>query len=272
MSQRSIRKMSLQLTPLLDLLLIVIFAQYLEVQETQVATEQQSATAVLERDQAAAENAKLQATLADLEAALELLKSQLAVQSDQLRQAEDLTEQSIRQQQVVGELLSQLFNVPEQDIDAVLNPNGPPPGRTAAEIQRLKNRFRQISTEQSGRILEHLLTYDEIRKRCDVWNIHITPDNFLILSSGDISLKMQVPIDIEQDFVQQEFVDQFVETAHTLPDPKSLVILMLTYDRKSQRWATQGARETLPEIALRLNRTGDARTRYEYADLGFRIE
>ncbi len=245
------RKMSLQLTPLLDLLLIVIFAQYMEVQETQVTIVEKAAATTLERDAAIA---ALSAKEADLQQIQEDLKT------------------TIQQEQVIANLLVELFDLPEAEVQAILERNVPPGGRTAMEIQRLKERFKQTTIEQSGRVIEHLLTYDEIRKRCDVWDVHVTPQNFLTLSSGDKTLQVQVPLDIDEDFVQDAFVEKFIETGHTLPEPKSLVITMLTYDRQSQRWAVQGVREALPQISLRLNAESEGRTRYDYADLGFRIE
>ncbi len=245
------RKMSLQLTPLLDLLLIVIFAQYMEVQETQVTIVEKAATTTIERDAALA-------ALSEKEA--------------DLQQVQDELKTTIQQEQVIASLLVDLFDVPEEEVQAILDKNVPPGGRTAMEIERLKERFKQTTVEQSGRVIEHLLTYDEIRKRCDIWDVHVTPQNFLTLSSGDKTLQIQIPLDIDEEFVQQTFVEKFIETAHTLPEPKSLVITMLTYDRRSQRWAVQGVREALPQISLRLNSESDARTRYDYADLGFRIE
>lgn len=245
------RKMSLQLTPLLDLLLIVIFAQYLEVQETQVVIEENAATAVEQRDVAIAK----------------LEQQKLEVQHIQ----NDL-EATLEQDQVVAKLLQELFEIPEQEIDQILANRQPPGSRTTADSERLKERFRQLAVEQSGRVVAHLLTYEEILKRCDLWEVHVTPDNFLTLSSGSQTLQMQVPIDIQKDFVQQDFIDHFIELAHTLPEPKSLAIAILTYDRRSQRWAVQGIRETLPQITLRLNRESAQRTRYDYADLGFRVE
>ena len=272
MNGERVKKMTLQLTPLLDLLLIVIFAQYLEVQETQETIEQTASTAVTERDEAIASLSQLKDSFQEMTARLTLAQGELSEKSEALTSAKEQLEQTRQQQEQIGDLVVELFRVPQQDVNAALNPNAPPPGRTAAEIERLKERFRQIAVEQSGRVIEHLLSYEEIRKRCDVWDVHVQPDNFLTLSSGEKVLKMQIPIDISRDFVQDEFITKFIETAHTLPEPKSLVIMMLTYDRKSQRWATQGIRETLPEIVLELNRTSDGRTRYDHADLGFRIE
>lgn len=244
-------KMNLQLTPLLDLLLIVIFAQYLEVQETQEAIQDNAANAIVERDAAVD-------ALSEAEKKLQLVQKEL--------------DANLEQERVLAETLSELFKIPEKDIENVLNSRRPPGVRTTADVERLKERFRQIAVEQSGRVVSHLLTYEEIRKRCDIWDVHVTPNNFLTLSSNDKTLKLQIPLDISEDFVQQEFVDQFIELANTLPEPKSLVIALLTYERASQRWAVQGVRESLPQIVLRLNFESAGRTRYDYAELGFRIE
>ncbi|TWT52087.1 hypothetical protein KOR42_31840 [Thalassoglobus neptunius] len=269
---QGVRKMTLQLTPLLDLLLIVIFAQYMEVQETQVAVEQEASAALVERDQTIAELKTVEAELFETAQRLSVLRGELSEQSQQLALAQDQLETTQQQQNVLTDLLVELFDIPEQVVERTITSTKPPAGRTTSEVERLKERFRQIAVEQSGRVIEHLLSYEEIRKRCDVWDVHVTPDNFLTISSGDQILKMQIPIDISKDFVQQEFIDEFIETAHTLPDPKDLVIMMLTYDRRSQRWATEGVRDALPQIILRMNFESSSRTRYDYADLGFRIE
>lgn len=245
------RKLSMQLTPLLDLLLIVIFAQYLEVQETQATVEEEAVTAVLERD-----------------VAIETL----AQKEQELQQVREELETTLQQELVLAGQLQELFDLPEEEVREIFDRTRPPGRQTARDVERFKERFRQIAVEQSGRIVEHLLTYEEIRKRCDVWDVHIHPSNFLTLSSGNKTLQMQVPLDIDDDFVQQEFVERFAELAHTLPEPKSLVLLLQTYDRKSQRWAVQGVRETLPQVVQRLNAESAGRSRYDYADLGFRID
>ncbi|MBT5020913.1 hypothetical protein OAF42_02180 [Planctomicrobium sp.] len=245
------RKMNLQLTPLLDLLLIVIFAQYLEVQETQETIEDNATSAIVERDVAVD-------ALSEAEDKLQLVQKEL--------------DANLEQQRILADTIAELFKIPEKEIENILNSHRPPGVRTAADVERLKERFRQIAVEQSGRVVSHILTYEEIRKRCDIWDAHITPDNFLTLSSSDKTLKLQIPLDISEDFVQEEFIDQFIELAHTLPEPKSLVIALLSYERASQRWAVQGVREALPQIMLRLNFESAGRTRYDYAELGFRIE
>ncbi len=245
------RKVSLQLTPLLDLLLIVIFAQYLEVQETQETIQNNAITAEQNRDAALAS---------------------LSEKEDELRQVQAELNSILQREQTIAKVIAEVLDIPEEVIQAVLTRKLSSGGRTAAEVEKLKERFRQTAVEQSGRVIEHMLTYEEIRKRCDVWDVHITPQNFLTLSSGEKTLQLQIPLDIDEDFVQEEFVNQFVELAHTLPEPKSLVIALMTYDRRSQRWAVQGIREALPQVSLRLNEESAGRSRFDYADLGFRLE
>lgn len=237
-------KMNLQLTPLLDLLLIVIFAQYLEVQETQVAIESQAETAIQERD-----------------AAIEQISS-----------LNEEIEQQKQHREIISELLTELFDVPMQDVETMIHQNRIPGRDQQAEIQRLKQRFEELASDSSGKVVEHLLTYEEMRKRCDIWTVHVSPDNFLNFSNEVKTLQLQIPLDISNDFVKKEFVDRFIEMVHTLPETKSLAIMLLTYDRRSQRWAVQGVRDSMAQVALRLNLESAGRTRFDYAELGFRIE
>lgn len=244
-------RMTLQLTPLLDLLLIVIFAQYLDVRESQVVIETRAAA--------------LQQELNESQQQLKLATGALQDVRQELRLMDD-------QQQVLGVVLQELFQIPQDELRRLLQRKLPPGVRSAQELERLQEQVRELSQEQPVKLVEHLLSYEEIRKRCDLWDVHVTPDNFLVLSSGGKSARMQIPRDVDEDFVQRAFADRFIELSQALSEPKSLVILLMTYDRASQRWAVGGVRDVLPQIVLRLNFESTGRSRYAYADLGFRLE
>ncbi|QDT34097.1 hypothetical protein [Thalassoglobus polymorphus] len=245
------RKMTLQLTPLLDLLLIVIFAQYLEVQETQVVVEKNAAAALVERDEAVAAMTQME---------------------ERLQFAEANLEETLERERIVAKLLSELFEIPDQDIEKILRRQLSSGVLSDVDLENLKERIRQLSDEKSNQIVSHLLAYEEIRKRCDVWNIHVTPQNYLTLTSDNTTLRMQFPRDLSTDFAQQDFINRFIELAHTLPEPKSLVILMLTYESESTEGDLEPVQEALPQITVRLNFESAGRSRYDYADLGMRIE
>ena len=62
-----------------------------------------------------------------------------------------------------------------------------------------------------------------------------------------------------------------LETAYrSLPQPKHLVILLLTYDRNARLTVTEGISAALPKIVDRLTSASTGLTRFEYADMGVR--
>ena len=123
------RRLTMQLTPLLDLLLIVIFAQFMDVREREATTVDEAKQAVELRFQAEAELADLQSTheravdalnqAAQLVAQLRSQNQELEQNSDQLQSE---VERAVAQQRLLGELVSQLFHIPGDTIAEVLLP------------------------------------------------------------------------------------------------------------------------------------------------------
>jgi hypothetical protein len=56
-----------------------------------------------------------------------------------------------------------------------------------------------------------------------------------------------------------------------LPDPKSLVVVLLTYDRGTRLIVTEALAQTMPRITRRLAEDSREAVRFEYADLGIRV-
>ncbi len=171
------RKLTLQLTPLLDLMLIVFFLQYLQLRETD--QKRASAAEVVRQDAArlAEELEAARRLAADVTRQSELLRQQLA---DEQRRAKGLadaaatersrSDQLLAREDELGRLVVELFNVPQADVEKVLaNSGAGGVARSPQEIAELKKQFRDLATAQSARMIRHLLVFDEIRKRCDVW-------------------------------------------------------------------------------------------------------
>ncbi len=112
------RKLSLQLTPLLDLLLIVIFAQYLEVrlastkavEDISLKADQQTADALEEKRLA---EEKLAALLNDRQTLQSQLQAQLADLTEEMQKA-------LNQRRDLAELVAKLFQIPQEVLDKAL--------------------------------------------------------------------------------------------------------------------------------------------------------
>ena len=249
------RKLTLQLTPLLDLLLIVFFAQYMEVK---MIAEQQSERAEVGREEARADLDAVQKQLADLQ-------RQLAEREQKQRDTER-AEYSSREQ--LGQLFGEMFRIPAATIqkiadrrssdEAVLSP---------AEIAALKAEFKSLSTARADQVVDHLLTFAEMKKRFDVWELYVQQDNSLIITAGAHQKRLQ-PDDIQ---TPELFSDEFFKLYKSFPQTKSVVLILVSYgdSQLRYRWAvTKG----LPAVAERMRQDSNGTIKFEYAVLGFRPE
>ncbi len=281
------RRLTFQLTPLLDLLLIVIFAQFMDTQETTARIEQRSQQQVTQAEQAAkalreeqriAQNeiaelkrSKQQAIIDAVQAEQNAIKMQdQARVSQQLaekqsRELNEQLEQTREQRDLVGEMVQQLFQLPDALLDPLLKAKPDPDSeQTKAEIERIKKQLQELAGGKAIDVVKHFLTYDELTKRSDIWELYLTENGVFRLKIGDQSTEFRADS-------PQEFVDRFYAVYKTVPQPKSLVIILFSYGdaRAAVRFAaTQG----LPLVAERMRTDSSGRTRYEYAVMGFAPE
>ena len=241
------RRLTLHITPILDMLLIVLFMQFLDIKERAAGLETQAAASV--------------ASVTDMESQLQAAQAVVAesqLEVDRVRE----------QQGAIARTLGEVFRLtPEETrnfIKEMRAPtlNGPSP---AAEAQ-----LKQLASGSPEPILQHLLTYDEIRKRCDVWELFIDGQNVAHLDSGDRERELRVNLNQAEDADIERFSVELETAYRSLPQPKHLVILMLTYDRDARLTVTEGISAALPKIVDRLTGASTGLTRFEYADMGVR--
>ncbi|MCA9111252.1 MAG: hypothetical protein KDA52_14970 [Planctomycetaceae bacterium] len=263
------RRLTMQLTPLLDLLLIVIFAQFMDVREREATTVDEAKQAVELRFQAEAELAELQAThqqavdalnqAAQLVAQLRSQNQELEQNSDQLQSE---VERAVAQQRLLGELVSQLFHIPGDTIAEVLTPaEADQPAVTAEQRAFLEQQFRELSMQKAGRMIRHLLSYEEMRKRCDLWELHIDETGWFSLKAGkeERGFRASTPT---------EFANRFYAIYKSLPEPKQLVVIMLSYgDARAD--VREAAIQGLPRVTERMRQDAGGTFRFEYAILGY---
>ncbi|WP_417384824.1 hypothetical protein [Gimesia sp.] len=281
------RRLTFQLTPLLDLLLIVIFAQFMDTQESTARIEQRSQQQVTQAEQevktlreeqrialkeiAELKRSKEQALRDAMQAEQNAMKTR-----DQARESAQLSEKQNRelneelkhtreQRDLVGEMAQQLFQLPDSLLDPLLKAKPDPDSeQTKAEIERIKKQLQELAGGKAIDVVKHFLTYDELTKRSDIWELYLTENGVFRLKIGAKST------DFRAD-TPQDFVDRFYAVYKTVPQPKSLVIILFSYGdaRASVRFAaTQG----LPLVAERMRTDSSGRTRYEYAVMGFAPE
>lgn len=250
------RRFHLQLTPLLDLLLIVIFAQYLAVQQEAV----QQSEAVSE--ELTAGRQKLADVRAQLQEKQQALSNRDAELDRRAKTIDDQLEDVVSQQRRAANLMAELFDIPAALVEQALKPLPPAaPPRTEAQIERLRQRFNKLAQLKGTEVIEYILSYDELRKRADVWTLRIAANGEITLNAGD-------QIQSFRAANQQEFIEELLQRYRTLPQPKGLVVIMVSYgDARAD--VRQAVLRGLPTAIDRMQDDQLGRTQFEYAVLGF---
>ncbi len=230
------RKVTLNLMPMLDLMLIVIFAQFLAM-----------------RDQSQHEEARASQAISEVE------KTRAAL-AEERREAELIADKALNQRDLVGQLASELFNLPDETVAKLLRQrftdDAPP---TAEEIAEIQEEFRRLKGRRGQEIIKHLMTFNEIRKRCEVWELHVA-------DSGLTTLKTPG----EQTEFRAETPAAFamkLANFRTRKESKNLVLVLLTYGDVTAP-IYEAALTGLPLAIERMQLEAAGRTRFEYGVLG----
>lgn len=247
------RRLSFQLIPLLDLLLIVVFAQYLE---SRVNSEQQAVEAATTQnllsaqlDEALRQIISLKERMAELEQQTEVAERR-GVEADRFRAQRDL----------IGELVTELFRLPDGSLSSLMTAAGP--GPTRADIAQLQSRLKSLAGGSSDKVVDHLLAFGEMRKRVDLWELYLQDNGTILLTAGDKRLSFRAES-------ADEFASRLFEAYKTMPEPKSLVLLLVSYgDAKFQ--PLKAVLDGLPAGMDRIRTDLGGRSRLDYAVLGYR--
>ncbi len=261
------RRLHLQLTPLLDLLLIVIFAQYLDVTQ-QAKRESISAEQQITERRAELERgyAKLRREIKQQQAALaaerERLARNTAASEAKVEQAEQNVDDVVAQQQRAADLIAELFNVPAELVDQALAPRpAGSPQRSSQDVERLRERFHELASQRGSEVIEHVLSYDELRKRADVWSLRIEKTGEILFEADGVRQAFRAA-------TPAEFSAKLYDRYKTLEQPKGLVIILVSYgDARAD--VRQSVLNGLPEAVRLMREDRLGRTQFEYAVLGY---
>lgn len=269
------RRIALQLTPLLDLLLIVLFAQYLELREgedrrstafaarqadlgSEVSALQARHAADLEKF--AAERSVEAARLATSDERRTALERELRSVDEERSELAARLERALARQEQIGNVLRDAFRIPPEVVARVLSPeNGTT--RSSEEIARLQAAVRELAEKRGRDVVRHVLTVEEIRKRCDVWELHVRDNDLIVLATGERSVEFRAD-------APESFTTRLFDRYKSLPQPKGLVIILVSYGDATVG-TVRAVLDGLPAAVSRLQADSGGRTRFEYAVLGF---
>lgn len=283
------RKVTFQLTPLLDLLLIVIFAQYLEMRDESAAAKTQAAEKATENkdalSQARRTNEALQAKLEVSQQAVRNRDNDIANLKRRLESDEERQKMLRDQRNLLAKQMAKLFGMPEKELAKVLKPlftrDGP---RRKQEIKKIEERIAKLRKSDPHRILRHVVKYQELLKRADIWEIHIARDNTATISIDGKSSKVAysaTPIkttgDKEKDdaefrrYFRQlkgDFVRRMVAYYKSLPQTKNVIIVLLSEGKGVTGFTYRAARDGMADVSLRIATEAGGRVQIVTAELG----
>ena len=237
------RKITIQLVPLLDLMLVVLFLQFMELNEKSRTEEARASQAVADTQQ---ERVQLHAE-----------RNALA---EQRHVAELTVEKAFDQRDLVGQLASELFNLPDDTIKQLLKQRFADDPPTDENIALMQQEFHRLRGQHGQEVLKHLLTFHEIRKRCDVWQVYVDRDVTTLNANGEeTSFRAET---------QQAFTAQLFACYRKAPQSKGLVLIVLTWGAPRLN-VYHAAMKGFPEAVLKMQADSKDRTRFEYAILGF---
>jgi hypothetical protein len=243
------RRLTFQLVSLFDLLIIVVFAQYLDLQDR---SQQEIARA---ESLARSPDADAQSWRRKLDSERQ---ERGRIEAEALRRQAELAaelEQSRDEMARLVALVADLFNLSGEDLEKVLR------ARSSAEADEIRQALKRLAAGRSSEAARHVLTLAELEKRCDIWQVHVREDNSCELQLGDRPLRIRADD-------PERFAAELFRIYKGLPQPKSLVLILVSWgdaSLQSRRAAIAGV-----EIASdRMRADSDRRSRFEYAILGF---
>jgi len=220
------RPLVLQLTPLLDLLLIVVFAQYISLQvaslkaieqegKSRVEAEARKSAAEGLRDNALEGIEKQSARIRELEREKTRLEQQLAGATVSVSELEKDIES-------IGGELSRMLDIPAEDLTAPLERalKHMPAIRAKQIVQTLQTMGR--ASPQA--VVEYLVENAELRQHVDIWEVHVDSDDSLRVTYGQEVIAAGLIFNTADDLAAE--LTQFVKDQGR---PQSLVFIFFTY-------------------------------------------
>ena len=151
----------------------------------------------------------------------------------------------------------------------------------------------QLAGEHRNEVIKHLITHQAMRKRVDVWTLFITNEGNAELKVGDETKVFRVRAPLSPDESRrlaklspreqflakkkaeteaaQDFAQNLFNAYKTLPQPKSIVVLVVSWKPDLTRYFREPVREGL-EATLRLFNSNNDRTQFIPAVLGAEVE
>lgn len=256
------RRLTLQLTPLLDLLLIVMFSQYIENRHRTLAAREDIAE---QRKSLESERTQLQERLSQEKAALEVEITEQRRTVDALRQVYDERFRSIvDQHHQIGSLIAESLNLPGAVLAEVLKLRTAGSSDDAVRLTAATERLRELMTARGEDVFRFLVKVDEMQKHVSVWEIHVQGNGQALISDGEQTFSA--------DFsTEADFSGRLFESSKAFAESKPLVIVLLTWG-DAQAGSRQTATNAMTAFMEQLRRDAAGIRWYDFSIVGYRAQ
>lgn len=220
------RRLVVQLAALVDLLFVVMFMQYTQLQQSAAQERELRAQAQsVSRDASALKNEALN-NLNELTSERDELKRQnekLLEETAALQGRKDEIERAaeVQLREIAAAAKELLSGVDPAAVSTIMA--GASDRQRAAVLKSLD----EAQGQNIAAMVQSLRTAAELRKRCDIWEVHINPDNSVRIKPPEGEPRV-VRLHGADDFTQQ-----FLALTKEFREPQSLVLILLTHGNAS---------------------------------------
>jgi len=237
------RRLSINLTPLLDLLLVLLFAHFALAQ--QHVQEQSESTAVAQQERAAAQEEKeaadeLQATSRRTASECAEKVADLTQELDECKEDREAEKRDIEaERKALGKGLAALFDADEADMRELAEAMDP--HDRAAILEQLEE-LADAKAESPQALVQHLRRFDEIQKHVDLWDIRLDGRD-----RAKLEIPGQLPLALSASSLACE--RDLQRHLQSLGGTNDLILVFVAWDGDT----TNGARLQLDECLEGLN-------------------
>jgi len=258
------RRIRFQLTPLMDLLLIIVFAQFLDVRET---AQQQTIELQNERDKLTMQIARERSELSGIEQAMRQRQTELQRQRDQARASRDEAIEQARvrasDMQVAMDMITEYFEIDESAITRSTQGDETP---DEDPVEQSIRRAAELADNSPDAVIRFLIGHAELLKRAEIWTVHADETKRIRIQAGqqEASFRLESQTQAERT---AEVADRLFAAYKQFSQPKGLVVILVSFDPQSVAGVYQPLMDAIPQTLERL-RADTPQSRFEYTVLG----
>jgi len=213
--RRRRRRVVVQLAALVDLLFVVMFLQFTELQRAAGRVNAERKQADVLKEGVLADQSRLRRERDDLALKLEDMQGRLAEAERGRAEIQARTQADLSA--VADAARAVLVGVDPKAVAEQLR--GAPEEKRRALVEQLKTAQGKNTTQ----VIQLLRKSDELQKRCDVWEVHLFADGQVRVRGPGVAERRFSPRNAD------DFSNRFMEAATEAGSPKDLVLILFTH-------------------------------------------